>query len=208
MVAFLGPLLAACTPPGQEAAPATGCAATVREASQAAEPDRQVDLLDVALLSCASYDRFRGEMVKYPGIVGYDLDTYLAVRCVRADDENIRTSPACAAVVAPPTTPPPNTVAEVVFVGDTLDGRRIEIRPSELIPFEGDTPAVVQQTVDIAVESGCDGVQAQRDLWAGRIDDPTIGDEASVFAQHAQNVLDYIQCVSTPLTLPGDEPDT
>ena len=86
-----------------------------------------------------------------------------------------------------------------MFVGDTLDGRQVEIRPSESTRFDGDVPAVVQQTVDIAIESGCEGVIAQRDLWASRVDDPVIGDEASVYAQHAQNVADYIQCDVPPI---------
>ena len=89
-----------------------------------------------------------------------------------------------------PTTAP----VELVFVGETLDGRRIEIRPDADTVFVGDVPQVVQQTVDIAVEAGCDGVIAQRDLWASRVNDPVIGDEASVYAHHAQNVANYIGC--------------
>lgn len=197
------PLLVACTPTPDDAAPPTGCAATVREASLAVEPETQVDLLDTALLACSSSAAFRTEIGRYPGIIGYDVDTYLSLRCVRSDDDQVRRTPACASLVAPPTTPPPTTVDELVFVGDTLDGRRIEIRPSARIEFEGDVPAVVQQTVDIAVEAGCAGVIEQRDLWASRVDDPLIGDEASVFAQHAQNVADYIQCDSPPL--PGED---
>jgi len=87
---------------------------------------------------------------------------------------------------------------ELVFVGDTLDGRQVEIRPSATIQFFGDVPAIVQQTVDIALESGCEGVIAQRDLWASRVADPLFGDEASVYAQHAQNVAVYIQCETAP----------
>ncbi|HEX6658535.1 MAG TPA: hypothetical protein VF065_10665, partial [Ilumatobacter sp.] len=87
----------------------------------------------------------------------------------------------------------------LVFVGETLDGRRIEIRPDADTVFVGDVPQVVQQTVDIAIEAGCDGVIAQRDLWASRANDAVIGDEASVYAHHAQNVANYIGCESPPL---------
>ena len=194
----------ACTPGDEGAEVPTGCASAVRAASRAAEPDEQVDLLDTALLACSSYDTFRDQVGRYPGIIGYDLDTVLELRCVRADDERIRTTAACSAVVAPPTTPPPATVAELVFVGDTVDGRRVEIRPTAEIPFEGDVPAAVQQTVDIAVEDGCLGVIQQRNSWLDRIDDPTIGDAASVFAQHAQNVAVYIRCDPPPIE-PGTE---
>jgi hypothetical protein len=193
------PLAVACTPGDEGADVPTGCASTVRAASRAAEPDEQVDLLDTALLACSSYDTFREQVDRYPGIIGYDVDTFLELRCVRADDDRIRTTAACSAVVAPPTTPPPATVAELVFVGDTVDGRRVEIRPTAEIRFDGDVPAAVQQTVDIAVEDGCLGVLEQRNRWLDQIDDPTIGDAASVFAQHAQNVAAYIRCDPPPI---------
>ena len=198
------PVAVACTPPDDEAAPPTGCEALVREASLTVEPDDQVDALDTALVACATYTAFGLEVSRYPGIIGYDLDTYLSLRCERADNERVRATPACDGIVGPGTTPPPVTMPELVFVGDTLDGRQVEIRPSNLVEFDGDVPAVVQQTVDIAVESGCPGVIAQFDLWAGRIDDPLIGDEASVFAQHALNVAAYIECEPwEPATVDG-----
>lgn len=194
---LLAPLVA-CTPDDASDA-STGCAERVRVASRAVEPDEQVRLLDDALLACNSYEGFRAQVDRYPGIIGYDLDTFLELRCVRATDERIGTTAACRAVVAPPTTPPPDVDVELVFVGDTVDGRRIEIRPSGDVPFEGDIPAVVQQTVDIAVESGCLGVIEQRNIWLDRIDDTDIGDIASVFAQHAQNVAVYIGCEPDPI---------
>lgn len=195
----------ACTPPREETAPPTGCEALVRDASQAVEPDDQVALLDTALIACATYSTFANQVQRYPGIIGYDLDTYLLLRCQNADDRRVRNSPACSDLVAPETTPPPVTAPQLVFVGETLDGRTVEIRPSNLVEFAGDIPAVVQQTVDIAVESGCAGVLEQRDLWASRVDDPLLGDEASVFAQHAQNVAIYIQCDPSPVTTPAPD---
>jgi hypothetical protein len=192
--------LVGCDPPGgDEDAVPTGCSATVAEASQAVEVVEQVDLLDDALVACRSYQAFTNELARYPGIVGYDVATFVTLRCERVTDELIRTSPTCATVIAPPTTPPPATVPDLVFVGDTLDGRQVEIRPSAIIEFSGEVPAVVQQTVDIAIESGCEGVIEQRDLWASRVGDPQFGDEASVYAQHAQNVAAYIQCDTPPI---------
>lgn len=188
---------ASSTPDGDTAP--TGCSSSVAEASRAAEVDEQVRLLDMALVTCPSYAAFGAEMARYPGIIGFDVATFVASRCSRVDDPGVRNSATCTAVIAPVTTPPLATVAEVVFVGDTLDGRRIEIRPGAGTAFVGEVPAVVQQTVDIAIESGCDGVIAQRDLWAARAGDPQTGDEASVYAQHAQNVADYLQCDSPPL---------
>ncbi|MDJ0770974.1 MAG: hypothetical protein QNJ12_19435 [Ilumatobacter sp.] len=193
-------LAAACDPQGDDDV-ATGCEAAVREASLASEVAEQVRLLDAALVACRSYAAFTGELARYPGIVGYDISTFVALRCDRVTDDAVRTAPTCAAVIDPTTTLPPTTLPDVVFVGDTLDGRPIEIRPSAAVQFVGEVPATVQQTVDIALESGCEGVLAQRDLWATRIGDPETGDEASVYAQHAQNVANYIQCESEPLDL-------
>jgi hypothetical protein len=44
-------------------------------------------------------------------------------------------------------------------------------------------------------------VVAQRDLWVSRIDDSPDGDVASVYAQHAQNVANFIGCVTVPISL-------
>lgn len=195
----LVPLVVACTPDDEVAERPAGCSASVEAAAAATEPDQQVTMLDAALVTCASYATFRSEIGEYPGIIGYDFDTYLRLRCERSDDARLRNTPACDVVIAPPTTPPVVTVPDLVFVGETLDGRQVEITPSNLVEFDGDVPAVVQQTVDIAVESGCEGVIEQRDLWASRADDPTIGDFASVYAQHAQNVAIYIQCETPPI---------
>jgi hypothetical protein len=186
----------ACSPDEQTAE--SGCASTVHDASLAVEVADEVRLLDLALVRCTSVQELTAEMGKYPGIVGYDLHTFVELRCSHVADETVRTSPACVSFTATTVVPTTGPVA-LVFVGETLDGRRIEIRPDADTVFVGDVPQVVQQTVDIAVEAGCDGVIAQRDLWASRINDPVIGDEASVYAHHAQNVANYIGCTSPPL---------
>jgi hypothetical protein len=195
-------LMAACSADSPEqVASATSCATTVEEASLAVEVAAQVRLLDQALAVCSSYDALTGQLVRYPGIIGYDAPTFISLRCARVDDQRIRGSATCSTVIAPATTVPRTTVPEIVFVGDTLDGRPIEIRPSATTRFVGEVPAVVQQTVDIAFESGCEGVVAQRDLWTSQVGNPVGGDEASVYAQHAQNVANYIGCQE-----PADEP--
>lgn len=179
----------------EDAEPTTsGCAVTVERASVAIEPAEQVRLLDEAFIRCRSYEALTIEMGRYPGITGYDLDTFVNLRCSRVEDEAIVNSPACAAVVQTTTTPPPTTVAQLVYVGETLDGRVVELRPDAAVPFDGDRPAAIQQTVDIAVEAGCDGVYAQRDVWAAQVDDPSFGTAASVFAKHAENVAAFIGC--------------
>lgn len=198
LVALTLTALTACEPSDDDAS--TGCATLIAEASAESEPSEQVRLLDRAMIVCRSYDSFTTQLDRYPSSIGYDSVTYVARRCANAVDEDVLAGPTCSTVVTPATTAaPPTTIVDLLFVGDTVDGRPIEIRPGNGIEFVGQVPAVVQQTVDIAFESGCDGVIAQRDLWAARIDDSPEGDIASVYAQHAQNVADFIQCDSVPL---------
>ncbi|MEO6654396.1 MAG: hypothetical protein ABIP17_17290 [Ilumatobacteraceae bacterium] len=192
--------LAACDPPTETAATAR-CSGTVEEASKASETSAQIRLLDRALTTCGSYQVFTDELARYPSIIGYDPATFVELRCNTVTDEDVREGPTCSSVITPVTTAPPTTAVELLFVGDTLDGRVIEIRPGAEIAFDGDVPAVIQQTVNIAIESKCDGVIAQRDLWAGQVDDSPAGDIASVYAQHAQNVADYINCDASPLDI-------
>ena len=190
----------ACTAPtdGASESATTGCAATIADASQARETAAQVRLLDRALTVCGSYDTFTAELGRYPSMIGYDPATYVAKRCTKVDDRQVRRSPTCRAVVAA-TTVPTTAPSDISFVGNTLDGRTVELRPSARVAFVGEYPAVIQQTVDIAAESGCDGVFEQRDLWASQVDDTPAGDEASVYAEHAQNVATFIGCDERPL---------
>lgn len=198
---FTAALLAAggsaCTP--DDEATTTGCAATVAAAADAIELDEQKRLLDQALLQCRSVGDLTRELERNPGLIGYSPETFVSLRCTRIEDEATRRGPTCAAVVSPTTTVPPTTLVDLVFVGDTLDDRRIEIRPSDTTRFVGEVPEVVQQTVDIAFESGCEGLIEQRDRWYARIDSTPAGDEASVYARHAQNVAAYVGCEVPPL---------
>ena len=193
-------VISACDPADESTASAR-CSDTVAEAAAASEPRTQVRLLDRALETCGSYQMFTTELGDYPSIVGYDPATFVELRCNAVIDQAVREGPTCASVIVPPSTTPPTTAVELLYVGDTVDGRQVEIRPTAEIAFDGDVPAVIQQTVNIAVESGCEGVIAQRDLWAGQIDDSDAGAIASVYAQHAQNVADFIQCDTEPLAV-------
>lgn len=177
----------------------TGCASTVAAAADAIEVDDQKRLLDEALLQCRSMADLTRELDRYPGLIGFSADAFVANRCGRIEDPATLRAPTCASVISPTTTAPTTTLVDLVFVGDTLDGRRIEIRPSATTRFVGEVPEIIQQTVDIAVESDCDGLIEQRDRWLERIDDPDTGDEASVYALHAQNVAAYIGCEVPPL---------
>lgn len=177
----------------------SGCAAAVAAADEAVEIDDQKRFLDQALLQCRSVDALTAELDRHPGLIGYSPQTFIENRCSRIEDAATLAGPTCSAVVSPTTTAPPTTLPDLVFVGETFDGRRIEIRPSATTRFDGDVPEVIQQTVDIAFESGCEGLIEQRDRWFARIDDPVVGDEAAVYAFHAQNVAAYVGCEVPPL---------
>jgi hypothetical protein len=182
----------------EEGETVTGCEATVAAASTAVEVDDQIRLLDTAFVRCRSYEALVTELEQHPGIVGYEIAAFVERRCDTSTEEALTGSPACERFVA--TTVAPSTDApQPVFVGETLDGRRIELRPDADTPFAGEYPEVVQRTVDIATESGCPGVLEQRDLWAARVDEPQFGDEASVYANHAENVATFIGCEFDPI---------
>lgn len=200
--------LAACGPGDDEpAAERVSCRDAVTEAADAAEVADTVRLLDDAMLACRSFAALAAELERHPGVIGYDPATFVELRCAKVDDEAVASSPSCTGVASPASTVPDTTIADVVFVGETLDGRQIEIRPSAEVEFVGGVPSVVQQTVDIAFEAGCEGVLTQRDEWAGRVDDPEIGDIASVYAQHAQNVARYVGCEPGEVPVPAEDGD-
>jgi hypothetical protein len=185
---------AACAPESQQVAPTDPCRSTIDDASSAAEISRQVELLDRALIVCPSVETFAVNAQRHPTMLGVDIATYLRNRCSTAETESVRTSRICSSETIATTTLPPTDVPDVVYVGTTLDGRQVEIRPRAGRPFDEGTPSVIAEMPGIALLAGCDGIQEVFDEWSARIDDPVIGDEASVYAQQALDVLAYIQC--------------
>lgn len=179
--------------------PRSGCAGLVADAVAAVETEDQVRLLDAALTVCPSYDGFAAQLIAAPGLIGFDTRTFVTMRCnVRTPVERARTA-ACDMIPAPSTTMQVRTTEpELVFVGVTLDGRRIEIRPSDDIDFVGERPSAVKLNADIAVEAGCEGVLEQRSVWTIQASDQTLSDEerdiASAFARHAWVVAAFTGC--------------
>lgn len=185
--------LAGCTLDESEAAPADPCTAAMEAAADATEIDETISLLDKALVVCRSVEAFDVQVSRYPNMLGFDTVTFLENRCTTADDEAIERSTICASVVTTTTSTLPEQ-PDLVYVGTTLDGRQIEIRPSEQDPFAEGLPAAIVQIVDVSVEDGCEGVERQFERWRQLVFDPEIGDEASVYAQHALNVSAFIGC--------------
>lgn len=189
----LGIFALGCADEEPEVTASDPCSAAMARAAGAVEVDDQITLLDKALVVCRSVSAFDAQLSRYPSIIGYDVSTFVENRCTTVDDSDVSRSMICSSFVTTTTTLSP-VVPDVVYVGQALDGRQIEIRPSDLIPFTEGRPAAVVQIVDIATEDGCEGAESEFDRWRQRTDDPDIGDEASVFAQHALNVMQYFGC--------------
>ena len=104
----------------------------------------------------------------------------------------MRDSSVCTDVI----TTTPTTIGgltEVEYIGQTMDGREVTIGPGDTAFVDG-KPVAIVAIVDIAAEDGCEGVEAEGARWLAQIDDPVIGDEASVYARHAENVLAFMGC--------------
>jgi hypothetical protein len=183
--------VAACAP-SDDADEAT-CSELVNAAAGAVEPAEELRLLDEGLTKCGSYEAFAAELDRHPGALGYSVEAFIERRCKVTADTEVRQSPTCL-TANPPTTPPSTTIVELVFVGTTVDGRLVEMRPTPEMPFIDDVPAEIQRTVDVALSEGCDGLRAQRDRWIAAVDGSASSDAASVFAQHAQNVAMFTGC--------------
>ncbi len=193
-----------------EAAPVrSGCAGLVADAAAAVETEEQVELLDAALTACPSYDAFAAQLAAAPGLIGYDVPTFVALRCDSLTSPARERTAACDPFPPPPTTVEVRTTEpELVFVGVTLDGRRIEIRPSDDVEFVGERPLAVKLNGDIATEAGCEGVLEQRAMWTAQAGDSTLtGEErdiASAFARHAWVVAASTGCEVDEPPTPND----
>jgi hypothetical protein len=183
----------ACDPDTDEQSGVDPCVTTIERASRAAEISDQVALLDSALLSCRSFTAYDAQLGRYPGIIGYDGLTYVTTRCAAlADDELVSESSVCTDVVSP-TASTLAGVPTVEYIGQTMDGREVTIDEGDTDFVDG-KPAAIVAIVDIAAEDGCAGVEAERDRWLADASDPVVGDQASVYARHAENVLEFIGC--------------
>ena len=192
---FVGLVLvgAACDTDAEQPSAGDPCVRTMERASRAAEISDQIELLDSALLSCRSFTAYDAQLGRYPGIIGYEGSAYVMTRCAElAADELVSDSAVCTDVASPTST----TIAgvpELEYVGQTMDGREVTIGQDDTEFVDG-KPAAIVAIVDIATEDGCSGVEDELARWLARTTDPIIGDQASVYARHAENVLAFIGC--------------
>lgn len=145
---------------------------------------------------CAGADVFAAHVGRHPTLLGWDVETYLGVRCTTADNPAVRGSRICRTdgIVAT-TTVPTADAPTVAYRGTTLDGREVIIRPTPSRPFTDEgIPLIIDEMARIAARSGCEGVDAEHRRWLALVDDPVGGDEASAYARHALDVARFIGC--------------
>jgi hypothetical protein len=181
------------TDPEQQSA-GDPCVRTMERASRAVEISDQIELLDSALMSCRSFTAYDAQLGRYPGIIGFEGLAYVMTRCAElAADELVSASAVCADVASQTPTTTIAGVPELEYVGQTMDGREVTIDQGDTEFVDG-KPAAIVAIVDIATEDGCAGVEDELAYWLARTNDPIIGDQASVYARHAENVLAFIGC--------------
>lgn len=177
------------------------CHDIVREAAFEIDVEDEIRGLDDAILQCGSYDEFYAEMTSYDRIVGYSVDEFIERRC-RDESDRLGDSGVCT-VAVPPTTAP-ELSKDLSYSGETLDGEVITVTPAE-VPFDGELPATIAKTVK-AAEQGCVNVLGARNDYAFYANDTREGKIYSMYAQHAQNVADFLGCISEPLVRPTVPP--
>lgn len=197
-------LLTGCAADSAEPVTADPCVRRISEAAEAIDIDDQVRVLDEAMYVCRTLDEFAAGVAEHPGIMAVEPVVFLARRCVRSEIAAVRESPICDteavnALIAPDTagttgTATADVAAEPVYLGETLDGRTVEIVPDADTPFVDGRPQVIVRMVDLAFSDGCDGLLDEREYWTGRAADPDVGDEASVYARHAISLMEFIDC--------------
>jgi hypothetical protein len=217
LVAATSSLLVGCA--ADDAGPVTAdpCARRIAAAADAVEIDDQVLLLDESMYLCRSVGDFVGAVAEHPGIMAVEPVVFLARRCARSDIAAVRESPICddpavAALLETDSADPSSGVAaadvDPVYLGETLDGRTVEIVPDADTPFIDGRPQVIVRMVDLAFSDGCDGLVDELEYWTARREDDEVGDEASVYARHAVSLMEFIDCEVATDPTPDSAPVT
>ena len=202
MLVVAGFFVAGCSAPTAEPVDADPCARRVAVAAAAIDIDDQVDALDDALTVCRDLDAFSTEVNDHPGTLGVEPAVFAARRCSRSQLAGIATAPICDdPAVALLTGEHAGAPVEdgggadtASFIGRDLNGDEVTIVADADTPFIDGRPEAIVMMVDTAFTDGCTGLDDEFDYWSARIDDPGIGPEASVYAQHALDLRNFIGC--------------
>jgi hypothetical protein len=192
--------LVGCSAPAAEPVDTDPCARRVAIAAAAIDIDDQVDALDEAMTVCRDLDAFANEVDDHPGTLGVEPAVFAARRCARSELPGIATAPICddpavglltGAVTA---TAVDDGADALSFIGRNLNGDEVTIVADADTPFIDGRPEAIVVMVDTAFTDGCSGLDEEVSYWSALIDDPGIGPEASVYAQHALDLSNFIGC--------------
>ena len=195
-----GLVLTGCSAPAAEPVDTDPCARRVTLAASAIDIDDQVAALDEALTVCRDLDAFRIEVDQHPGTLGVEPAVFAARRCSRSELPGIATAPICddpavgLLTGATTATAVEESTEALSFVGRNLNGDDVTIVADADTPFVDGRPEAIVMMVDTAFTDGCTGLDDEIDYWSALIDDPGIGPEASVYAQHALDLRNFIGC--------------
>lgn len=179
----------ACGTPEAESGPVDPCRSLVADSAAAQEIDEQIELIDRAISVCLSFDTLAAELALYPGAVGVTPEELVRRRC--AGNAELEAAALCRSIDAAAATEP-STAAGATYVGLTLDDREVEITPADT-RFTDDRPAAVVE-IEAAAGRGCEGLLAEYVRWFTQITNPVSGDEASVYARYALDLMRGAGC--------------
>ncbi len=203
---ILTPALAAivsCSAPVAEPTETDPCSRRVGIAAAAIDIDDQVGLLDEAISICSDLESFALALDSHPGTIGVEPVVFAARRCSRSNLTSIRAAPICqdpavALLIGGGSSDSESTLNPagegLAYTGTNLADAQVTILPDADTPFEGERPVAIVRMVDLAFSDGCAGLEAEFDYWSTLVDDPGIGEEASVYARHALDLQAFIGC--------------
>jgi hypothetical protein len=175
---------AACAPAEQRVEPTDPCGSLVIQAATAREIDDQLSLFDRALSVCRSLDELDAHLQPYPDAIAVPTATLVEERCRR--NPELQGATLCRSI---PTTTVDGSGQDTSssYVGITLDGREIELTPDQTAFREGRPLPIIE--IEQSAGAGCEALQSAYRSWRARTGNPVIGDEASVYAQFALDLL-------------------
>ena len=190
------PWVVSCAADDATFVPLDPCERRVADAADAIEPDDQVALMDEAIFLCDDLTGIVTAVAEHPGLLGVDTVTFLGRRCARTEQAAVATSPVCTdpLVRAATTGPADDGEGPVGYLGLALDDTEVLIVPDADTPFIDGRPQAISAIVDLAVIEGCAALLAERNRWSARVGDDEAGQEASVYARHADDLAAYLGC--------------
>lgn len=183
------------------------CRDLLDRAAIAREVDQQLVLLDAALVVCRDADTFSDGLRLHPSAIGVTPATFIQRRCDNPPDEVVARSSICLSVAPEGVVLGGDDNSQIqVYVGITLDGRRVELR-SDRVTFTDGRPAGIVEVVDVGNRRGCQGLEELYQRWIPLVAFEDRGDEWSVYAQHTLNLMSSQGCEPPASDVDDDSDD-